>query len=155
MIALTRKAERAGDYLRMLGANQVLAPDEYAGIDKPLAAARLGGAVDSVGGALLASLLTQVVPCGNIAAIGLAGGFKLETTVMPFILRSVGLLGIGSVECPMSYRQEIWQDFAGASKPPYLDKTIQRTIGLADVAQACESMIAGEIKGRAVVDLEK
>lgn len=155
VIALTRKAERAGDYLRTLGASQVLAPDEYAGAEKPLEAARLGGAVDSVGGALLSSLLTQVVPYGNIAAIGLAGGFKLEMTVMPFILRGVSLLGIHSVECPMSWRQEIWQDLAGASKPPHLDKIIQRTIGLADVAQACESMIAGEIEGRTVVDLEK
>jgi len=154
VIALTRKADQAGDYLRSLGAAQVVAPDEYMGDGKPMAAARLGGAVDSVGGALLAALLTQVVPYGNIAAIGLAGGFKLETTVMPFILRGVGLLGVHSVECPMPWRQEIWQDLAGASKPKKLDSIVQQTIGLGDLAQACEAIIAGEIQGRTVVDLQ-
>lgn len=155
VIALTRKADQAGDYLRALGASEVAAPDDYMGDGKPLAAARLGGAVDSVGGALLSAILTQVVPYGNVAAIGLAGGFKLETTVMPFILRGVGLLGVHSVECPMAWRKEIWQDLAGASKPKNIDNIVQHTIGLADVEQACEAMIAGKIQGRTVVDLNK
>ncbi len=154
VIAITRKADQAGDYLRSLGAKEVVSPEDYADDGKPLSAARLGGAVDSVGGALLASLVTQVAPYGNVAAIGLAGGFKLETTVMPFILRGVSLLGIHSVECPMAWRQQIWQDLAGEAKPPHLDNIIKRTIGLADVRQACESMIAGEIEGRTVVDLQ-
>lgn len=154
VIAVTRKVDQAGDYLRSLGASEVVSPDAYADDGKPLSAARLGGAVDSVGGALLASLVTQVAPYGNIAAIGLAGGFKLETTVMPFILRGVSLLGIHSVECPMPWRQDIWQDLAGAGKPQHLNTIIQRTVGLAEVAQACEAMIAGEIQGRTVVDLQ-
>lgn len=155
VIAITRKVDEAGDYLRALGAAQVVSPDDYADDGKPLSAARLGGVVDSVGGALLTSLLTQVVPYGNVAAIGLAGGFKLETTVMPFILRGVSLLGIHSVECPMPWRQQIWQDLAGETKPAHLNKIVQRTIGLGDVAQACEAMIAGSIQGRSVVEINK
>lgn len=154
VIAITRKVAQSGDYLKSLGASQVVSPDDFADDGKPLSAARLGGAVDNVGGALLASLLTQIVPYGNVAAIGLAGGFKLETTVMPFILRGVGLLGIHSVECPMPWRQQIWQDLAGDAKPSQLNNIIKRTIGLGELPEVCEQMIAGEIEGRTVVDLQ-
>lgn len=156
VIAVTRKVDQEGDYLRKLGAAQIVHPDQIMeGGNKPLGAIQYGGAVDSVGGALLAAIAPQVRQYGSIAAVGLAGGFKLETTVMPFILRGVNLLGIHSVECPMPWRAQIWQDLAGPHKPDHLDDITKQTVGLKDLPAVCESIVAGETVGRTVVDLDK
>ncbi|MAA76241.1 MAG: oxidoreductase [Salinisphaeraceae bacterium] len=154
--AVTRKADRAGDYLKSLGASRVIDPEEILeGGRKPLGTIHYGGGVDSVGGPLLAALAPQVRQYGSIAAVGLAGGFKLETTVMPFILRGVNLLGIHSVECPMPWRQQIWEDLAGRHKPDHLDSIATQTVGLKDLPDVCESIVAGDIVGRTVVDIDK
>lgn len=152
-VAVTRKAETAGDYLRKLGATDVITPDDIPDDGKPLSRAGWGGVVDNVGGDLLARLITQVAPFGNVGAIGLAASPKLETTVLPFILRGVNLLGVHSVECPMDQRQAVWEALAGARKPPHLDSVISQTVALRDLEQVCSSVIAGETTGRAVVDL--
>lgn len=151
--AVTRKTGSADDYLRGLGAAEVISPDDIPDDGKPMSKPGWGGGVDSVGGELLARLIKQVVPYGNVAAIGLAGGVKLETTVLPFILRGVGLQGIHSVECPMDRRLAIWADLAGEHKPAKLDEIVSQTVTLDQVADACEAIIAGEITGRTVVDL--
>lgn len=152
-IAVTRKAETAGDYLRKLGAVDVITPDDIPDDGKPLSRAGWGGVVDNVGGDLLGRLVKQVHLFGNVSAIGLAASPKLQTTVLPFILRGVSLLGIHSVECPMDVRRTIWNDLAGARKPAHLDSVIERTVPLRDLEQVCESVIAGEVTGRTVVDL--
>lgn len=151
--AVTRKAGSAGDYLRGLGAAEVIAPDAVEDDGKPLSRASWGGAVDSVGGELLARIVKQVVPYGNVAAVGLAGGVGLKTTVLPFILRGVSLLGIHSVECPMAWRRKIWADLAGPHRPANLDNIVKQTVGLRGLEEVCEAMLAGETLGRTVVDL--
>lgn len=153
-VAVSRKTGAAADYLRTLGAAEVIAPDAIEDDGKPLSKPRWGGAVDSVGGELLARLLKQVGNYGNVAAIGLAGGVKLEATVLPFILRGVGLLGIHSVDCPMAWRRAIWSQLAGPHRPAHLDSIVSETVGLRGLEQACAAVIAGEITGRTVVDLE-
>ncbi len=152
--AVSRRADEHGDFLRSLGASDVITPDALDLGGKPLAKTEYAGAIDAVGDELLANLLGRIHTYGNVAAIGLAGGVKLETTVMPFILRGVSLLGIHSVECPMNWRTRIWADLAGDHKPEHLDSIATQTVGLGDVHAVCESMIAGENTGRTVVDLQ-
>jgi acrylyl-CoA reductase (NADPH) len=114
--------------------------------------ARWGGAVDSLGGDTLTYLTRTVQPLGNIACIGLAQSTALITTVLPFILRGVSLLGINSVEVPRSWRLAIWEKLAGEWKLQGLDHLVVRqTIGLDAVPKACEELIAGKARGRYVV----
>lgn len=154
-VAVSRRGEQHGDFLRSLGAIDVIAPDSLDLDGKPLGRTAYAGAVDSVGGQLLANIVGQIQPYGNVAAVGLAGGMKLATTVAPFILRGVSLLGIHSVECPRAWRERIWAEMAGANKPAHLDSIATQTVGLKDVHAVCEAMIAGEHAGRTVVDLQQ
>lgn len=153
-IAVTRRGEQYGAFLRSLGAVDVIAPQALALDGKPLARPEYAGAIDSVGGDLLADLLGRIHPYGNVAVVGLAGGMKLATTVAPFILRGVSLLGIHSVECPQAWRERIWAELAGEHKPRHLDSIATQTVGLNDVHAICEAMVAGEHAGRTVVDLQ-
>lgn len=150
--AVTRKSE-AAERLRGLGATQVLSPEEAATDGKPLEKARWGGGVDNLGGDALAEMTRSVVPFGNIASIGLAGGVELHTTVMPFILRGVSILGIHSVETPRPLREQVWAQLAGDWKPKELAETVTRTLTLAEVPGYCEELIAGTVTGRALVQL--
>jgi acrylyl-CoA reductase (NADPH) len=119
---------------------------------KPLETAIWGGAVDNLGGETLAYLTRTVKPWGNIACIGLAQSPALNTTVMPLILRGVSLLGIHSVEVPQAWRLAVWQKLAGEWKPHGIERLIVRAvIGLEEVPQACETLMAGEARGRYVV----
>jgi len=153
VVAVSRRADTQGDWLRSLGAAEVITPDALDLDGKPMGKPAYAGGVDAVGGELLANLLGNVQPYGNVAAIGLAGGPKLATTVLPFILRGVSLLGIHSVECPNDWRQQIWADLAGSAKPAHLDTIAAQTVGLRDVHDVCEAMMAGESTGRTVVDI--
>ena len=155
VIAITRKKDEAGAYLRQLGAHSVMTPQDLGIEDAPLASVRLGGAVDAVGGDLLAALVRSVAPYGNLVSFGLAGGYKLNTTVMPFILRGVSLLGVSSVQCPMNWRRAIWEELAGPNKPRYLEQIVKRRVGLDGLAEVFDSILAGENTGRVVVDLER
>lgn len=153
--AVTRRVGAQGDALRAIGAADVIAPDALALDGKPLGEPAYAGAIDALGGEVLANLLGLIKPYGNVAAIGLAAGPKLSTTVLPFILRGVSLLGIHSVECPTSLRESIWQSMAGDLKPAHLEQIAASTISLDEVAEVCDAIIAGTHSGRTVVDLTR
>lgn len=152
-IALTGKPG-AGDYLRSIGADEVIERQSQAMGTKPLEAAQWGGAVDNLGGDTLAWLTRTVKPWGNIACIGLAQAHTLSTTVMPFILRGVSLLGIHSVECPRAWRMALWEKLADEWKPEGLISRIAtRTVTLDELPRVCEDYIAGQITGRTLVKI--
>ena len=150
--AVSGKAE-LHDWLRDLGARQVLAHDALPGGDRPLEKGVWGGAVDNVGGAMLARITRTIVPNGNITAIGLAGGIELDTTVLPFILRGIGLLGCNSVDVPYPLRTELWQHLANDWQPPDLERLLSATVRLDALPEVFERMLAGRIHGRVLVDI--
>ncbi|MDZ4729025.1 MAG: oxidoreductase [Xanthomonadales bacterium] len=141
------------DYLKGLGASECISREEVMGSGKPLDSARWAGCIDSVGGDMLASICTQVKPWGNIAACGLAGGIKLNTTVMPFIIRGVSLIGIDSPTCPYAIREIIWNKLAGDWKPRHLDAIATKEVGLDGIAGVLDGMLAGGSVGRTLVKL--
>jgi NADPH2:quinone reductase len=102
---------------------------------------------------MLSSITRKIRPWGNIASIGLAGGHDLNTTVMPFILRGVSLLGINSSGCPYGIREEIWQRLATDLKPRHLDDILARTISMEQLSEIFDQMIGGKIMGRTLVTL--
>ncbi|RLJ21938.1 oxidoreductase [bacterium endosymbiont of Escarpia laminata] len=139
------------DYLKLIGASQVLSRDELQLGSHPLEKARWGGAVDNVGGETLAGLTRTIKPWGSIAAIGLAAGIELNTTVMPFILRGVSLLGINSADCPHALRSKIWQRLATDLHPKHLDDIVDRVIHLEQLPEVFDEMLKGEVRGRILV----
>ena len=141
----------AGDYLSALGAAEVVGREDVMGDGKPLGKQRWAAAVDSVGGQTLAAILPQIRYGGAVAASGLTAGVKVETTVMPFILRSVALLGIDSVQAGMEERAELWRRMADDLRPPQLDEAIARDIGLDELEPALDAILKGELTGRTVV----
>jgi len=120
---------------------------------RPLESAQWAGCIDSVGGEMLSGIAAAIKPWGNIAACGLAGGIKLNTTVMPFIIRGVSLLGIDSPQCPTAIRHEIWPRLGAEWKPRHLDKICRQRVGLEDMDDVFQRMLAGDSLGRVVVDL--
>jgi len=148
--AISGKPELA-DWLRGLGATQILPRDALAEARRPLEQARWGGAVDNVGGELLAQITRTVVPGGNIASIGLVGGHELHTTVMPFILRGVSLLGCNSVDVPYPLRKTLWEHLAADWQPRNLEGLASETVGLADLPEVFERVLAGKTHGRVLV----
>jgi len=148
--AVSGKREQR-EFLERLGAKQILNRDDLPGGGRPLESAVWGGAIDNVGGEMLAQLTRTVKPWGNIASIGLAGGHELHTTVMPFILRGVSLLGVESVECPYPIRKELWRRLAGEWKPPHLEQIVSEVVTLEDLADVFERMLDGKTQGRIVV----
>ncbi len=149
--ALSGKPEHA-DFLKSLGAKRVL-PREAAISNKPMDAAKFGGALDNVGGTSLAGLLAQTAPYGNVASAGLVGSHELATTVMPFIIRGVSLLGIASAGTARNIRDEIWQNLATAWKPLHLSDICTREIGMAQLPETFSNMLAGQSFGRTIVKL--
>jgi len=140
-------------YLKELGASNILSREEVsAESSRPLEKELWAGSVDSVGGATLAYLIRTSKYGGSIAACGLAGGSTLHTTVFPFILRGVNLLGIDSVMCPMELRRELWQRMASDLKPPRLD-SISHEVTLEELPQVTASLLKGEVRGHTVVRL--
>jgi len=152
VVAITGKKQEF-EYLRSLGAATVLAREQFAPGSRPLEAARYAGAIDSVGGETLAGLIRQVDFWGNIASVGLAGGAQLQTTVMPFILRGVNLLGINSSATPRPERLEVWQRIAGDLAPRHLERIARRTIQFAELPAAFQAYIDGKVAGRTVVQI--
>ena len=150
--ALTGK-ENESDYLRKLGAKEVMARKS---LDlskiKPLDRALWAGAVDNLGGEVLAWMASTMMTGGTIAAIGLAARMSMNTTVSPFILRGVSLIGIDSGTTPMPLRREVWRRLAGDLRPPHL-KEMTRTIAFDDLPQAFDAFLKGAAKGRIVVDM--
>lgn len=140
------------DYLHHLGATQVLSRNTLDMGKRPLEKAIWAGAVDAVGGEMLAWLTRTMKPHGSIASCGLAGGIELSTTVMPFILRGVNLLGIDSVQCPMELRRQIWERLAGQMRPRHL-KEMAHTIGFGQLPETFDAMLKAHTKGRVVVKI--
>jgi NADPH2:quinone reductase len=149
--ALTRK-ESEHDYLRKLGAVEVLSSAGLEMGTKPLEKSMWAGAVDPVGGEVLAWLTRTMMQGGTIASSGLTGGIELHTTVMPFILRGVKLLGIDSVACPQDTRREVWRRLASDMKPANLS-AIATEIGLDDLPEAFQTLLKGAARGRIVVKI--
>ncbi len=153
VIAFTGKTEQA-DYLKALGACELLNRHDIDMGTKPLESMQWGGAVDNVGGETLAWLTRTTKVWGNIASIGLAGGFKLDTTVMPFILRGVSLLGINSVEMPLSVREQGWKRLASDLKPTCLELIAPTTITFEQLPDAFDAYVDGTVTGRTVVAID-
>jgi len=151
--AITGKPQSA-EYLKALGADEVVPRESVALGSKPMEKALWGGAVDNLGGATLTWLTRTVKPWGNIASIGLAQSPELATTVIPFILRGVSLLGIHSVECPRAWREQLWQKLSGDWKPRHLDRMLAREVTLDQVAAAAEDLIAAKMTGRVLVKVQ-
>jgi acrylyl-CoA reductase (NADPH) len=153
VVAITGK--RASEpYLRALGAAQILYRDELSFEAQGLESARWGGAIDNAGGELLSWLLRTTRELGNVASIGLAAGAELHTTVMPFILRGVSLLGVNSSSSPRETRLAVWQRLATDLKPRHLDRIVTRTIDRAQLPAAFADYLKGGITGRTVVRME-
>ena len=150
VVAFTGKADAAG-WLESLGAARVVLRDEVEMGSRPLERAQWAGAVDNVGGDQLAWLTRTVMPAGNIAAIGLAGGTKLATTVMPFILRGVNLLGINSVTISPELREHAWGRCGTDLKPRHIDAIVTREIGLDELHGLFDDYMAGSVTGRTVI----
>ncbi len=148
--AITAKTD-AADYLRELGAAEIVDARNCGKPEGPLMRTRWGGAVDNLGGDMLAWLLATTHPHGNVASIGLAASFKLNTTVMPFILRGVNLLGIHSVDIPHALRLAAWEKVFGDWRLPDPERLVAGEISLAEVPQACEQLMAAQVRGRYLV----
>lgn len=151
VIASTGRASEA-DYLKSLGAKDIIDRNELSEAGKPLGAERWAGAVDPVGSNTLANVLAQTSYGGAVAACGLAQGPDLPATVMPFILRGVTLCGIDSVQAPLAKRQEAWTRLGKDLDLAKLDAMTSK-IGLNEVPQTALDILAGKVRGRIVVDV--
>ena len=150
VVAVTGK-ERETEYLRDLGARDVLLRDDIDFGKRPMEKAQWAGAIDNLGGDYLAWLTRTVGYGGNIASIGLAASHKLETTVMPFILRAVCLLGINSVETPRDLRLAVWRRIGADLMPQQLPLIGHRTIDFDELPNAFQDYLDGNVTGRTVV----
>jgi acrylyl-CoA reductase (NADPH) len=143
------------DYLRSLGASAIIDRAELAEpSSRPLESERFVGCVDSVGGTTLARVLGQMKYRCSVAAVGLAGGSELNTTVIPFLLRGVNLLGIDSVYQPAAPRRAAWQRLARDLDPGLLEAVIQPAT-LEDLPRLAGEILKGQVQGRVVVDLDR
>jgi len=152
--AVTGKAAEE-DYLRKIGAQQILLRDEIDFGKRPMEKALWAGAIDNLGGDYLAWLTRTMKYGGNIASIGLAASHELNTTVMPFILRAVCLLGINSVDTPHNLRRAVWGRIGGDLKPQHLDIIGSRTISFDELPDAFQAYIDGTVTGRIVVRISE
>jgi acrylyl-CoA reductase (NADPH) len=152
VVASTGRAE-VHDYLTGLGAAELVDRAELASKPaRPLDRERWAGAVDAVGGATLATILTQLKYRASVAACGLAGGSDLPATVIPFLLRGVNLLGIDSVMCPRDERIEAWSQLVRDLPMALLDRMIE-TVPLAQVPELAPRILAGSVRGRIVIEV--
>jgi len=148
--AITGKVEQF-DWLIGLGAKQCIAREGLHWGQRPLETARWAGAIDNVGGDMLAGLTRVIRPYGNIASCGLAASADLATTVMPFIIRGVSLLGVASAGTARPIREQVWAHLAGDWKPAHLERIAHREVALADLPGVFATMLAGGSLGRTVV----
>ncbi len=144
----------AEEYLRKLGASEILSREKVSGSSKHLLDHEIwAGGIDSVGGKTLEYLLRTTRYGGSVAAFGMRGGTQIQTSVFPFILRGIRLLGIDSVNCPYDYRREIWRRLGSDWKPSQLPYIVQNTVGLHNLPQIIDELLQGSHLGRTVVDL--
>lgn len=150
--ALTGNAEKH-DYVKKLGARDFVDGPQWAEPPRALEGQKWAAAIDTVGSKVLARVLAEMNYNGVVAACGLAGGADLPTTVMPFILRGVKLLGVDSVMLPSKDRIKAWNRIVVDLPTDLLDGITARTVPLAEVGAAAEAMLAGELRGRVLVDV--
>ena len=151
VIAVSGRPEHA-DYLRRLGAAEVVAPAELELGSRPLEATRYGGVIDNVGGELLAGLVRHVGLWGQVACIGMASSPDLATSVFPLILRGVSLLGVSSGNCPMPLRHEVWTRLGADLKPPPLGAIASREVPLDAVIETASLLMERRALGRVLVE---
>ncbi|MCP5439637.1 MAG: oxidoreductase [Chromatiaceae bacterium] len=149
--AVSGKPDAEG-FLRDLGASEILTRDEMSKPPRPLEGQRWAGAVDTVGSTMLARVIAETHYNGCVAACGLAGGFDLPTTVMPFILRNVSLRGVDSVSCPVERRKQAWQRLV-SDLPAQALGEIGQVANLEQLPELAEKITNGAIRGRVIVDL--
>ena len=147
--AISGKADQVA-YLKTLGATQVLGREALAST-RPMESTRFGGGLDNVGGSMLASLLAQTAPYGNVASAGLVATAELPTTVMPFIIRGVSLLGVASAGTARGIRDDLWRHLASDWKPAHLQAICQRETTLDGLPEVFAAMLSGQSFGRTVV----
>ncbi len=152
VVAVTGRAAQNGPLLEKLGAKRVIERSEFAEPARPLEKQLWAGAIDTVGSNVLAKVLAQMDYNSAVAACGLAGGFDLPTTVMPFILRNVRLQGVDSVSCPFEKRMAAWQKLAQLLPASYFDQACNE-ISLEQVPTYAESITNGQVTGRVVIKL--
>ena len=152
VVALTGKADKS-DYLKSIGAHEILLRDDVDYGKRPMEKALWGGAIDNLGGDALTWLTRTVKYGGNIASIGLAASPVLNTTVLPFILRAVCLLGINSVDTPRNLRLQVWERIGGDLQPRHLDVIGSRTIEFDELPDAFQAYIDGKVTGRTLVKI--
>ena len=150
VVALSGKKD-AEQYLKDIGAARIVSRDSLVLGTRPLEEGLWAGAIDNLGGDILAWLTRTTQPWGNIASIGMAASHELKTTVMPFILRGVNLLGINSVLTPRAVRLEVWRRLATDLKPRHLDRIVTQTIDFDALPGAFDAFIKGGVIGRTVV----
>ena len=151
VIASTGRPQEA-EYLKGLGASEIIDRNELSGAARPLAKERWAAGIDSVGSTTLANLLSMTKYGGAIAACGLAGGMDLPSSVAPFILRGVSLLGIDSVQCSQARRREAWRRLESQLDRGKL-QSMTRQIGLSDVIREAGAILEGRVRGRIVVNI--
>ena len=152
MVAVSGKPSQH-EHLKELGATEIIPFDEVEKSKSPLLKAQWGGAIDNVGGDVLSWLTRTVLPWGNIASVGLAASSDLHTTVMPFILRGVSLLGITSAGCPAEWRAPLWQRLATDLAPNHMDKIVSQVVTLEELTDLFERMLNAKVSGRTVVKI--
>ncbi|CAH8230235.1 oxidoreductase [Vibrio aestuarianus] len=150
--AVTGRVEQNGPLLEKLGASRIIDRVEFEEPARPLEKQIWAGAVDTVGSKVLAKVLAQMDYNSTVAACGLAGGFDLPTTVMPFILRNVRLQGVDSVSCPLEKRIAAWESLAKLLPASYFEQACNE-IALADAPQYAEAITNGQVTGRVVIKL--
>ncbi len=153
-VAAVTGRESTHDYLKGLGASKIIGREDMSASARPLESQLWAGAVDTVGGDILARVLAEMKYGGAVAACGLASSFKLNTTVMPFILRNVSLRGTDSVSCPVERRTKAWERLA-SDLPESAYDTISRTVGLDQVVEVSQEIMAGQVQGRVLIDPNK
>jgi NADPH2:quinone reductase len=139
------------EWLRSIGASTVATPAQLQLSGKPLDRTRFGGAIDNVGGTLLAGLLPHVVEWGNVVSVGLAGGAEIQTTVLPLILRGVSLLGASSANSPMPLRRDIWRRLGDDLRIEDIERFVTREIGLDQIASSATDLLERRLLGRTLV----
>jgi acrylyl-CoA reductase (NADPH) len=152
VVAATGRASENEDFLKALGARTLIERGELSRGSKPLESERWAGAVDCVGGEMLATVLAQTKYTGVVTACGLAGGAQLATTMMPFILRGVTLRGIDSVMAPLALRQRAWSKLAELVDVGLLS-TIYTVEPMSGVIELGDAILAGKVRGRVVIDV--
>jgi putative YhdH/YhfP family quinone oxidoreductase len=142
------------DFLRSIGATECIDRHALSFSGKPMDSARFGGALDNVGGAMLAGLLPLIQPYGNVALCGNAGGASFDSTVLPFIIRGTSLLGIASAGTARDLRDDVWQHLATDWKPRHLERIVTAEVTLDMLPRVFERMLAGDSFGRTLVRLD-